>query len=350
MSYTWILQKLYQFGICGTLLKWFGSYLHGRSQRVRLNNFVSRPIFVTSGVPQGSHLGPFLFLVFINDIALCIKHSEFLLYADDFKLFIRVRSEEESQLLKQDLRRVFEWYRINGLNVNLDKSFYVVFSNRTAGDYVYELDGNEITRRNVVKDLGVLFDVKLSFKDHIDYAVSKSFKKLYYIHRKSALLKNVQTLVTIYNALVKPVLLYASTIWRPHYDVDWRSLDKVQHFFLRSAAVKVGKRMSWFDHDYSEISNEISVCGLNATCDYNDLFKMFNNYVDAPALLEKFNIRVPGKIFRNYKQLFRVPIYTHCEKSIICRMSKLGNEYSGVDIFNSTISKFKAEVKVILFN
>ena len=85
-----LLTKLTRFGICGNLLVWFNSYLNGRTQRVRMKNYISKLTNVSSGVPQGSHLGPLLFLIYINDINRYIKHCKFLLYADDLKLYMKI--------------------------------------------------------------------------------------------------------------------------------------------------------------------------------------------------------------------------------------------------------------------
>lgn len=108
VNHSLILNKLPSFGISGEMLSWFGSYLSNRTQVVGYKNARSRRIMVPSGMPQGSHLGPPLFTIFINDIASVLKHREFLLYADDLKIFRRIESPLDASLLQQDLSSLAE--------------------------------------------------------------------------------------------------------------------------------------------------------------------------------------------------------------------------------------------------
>lgn len=93
-----LLNKISYNGIRGDLLRWFASYITNRTQIVVINGFKSNSIEVTSGVPQGSILGPLLFILYINDIKHCFKHSKFLLYADDLKIFKRICNDTDSSI------------------------------------------------------------------------------------------------------------------------------------------------------------------------------------------------------------------------------------------------------------
>ena len=102
------MDKLKNFGFNTNLLLWFRSYIIGRSQYVRFNNSLSDLFNVTSEVPQGSHLGPVLFHIFINDLSFVIKYSNCLLFADDLKLMRKIRDPYDSQLLQNDINFIFD--------------------------------------------------------------------------------------------------------------------------------------------------------------------------------------------------------------------------------------------------
>jgi len=121
------LFKLDQLGFPNNLLIWISSYFNGRSQRVLFKNAVSKMINVTSGVPQGSHLGPLLFTLFINDLPSIITHSRVLMYADDLKLFLSYNNIESGFCLQSDINRLQEWCQYNLLNLNYLKCNVMTF-------------------------------------------------------------------------------------------------------------------------------------------------------------------------------------------------------------------------------
>lgn len=123
-----LLAKIAQNGIRGNLLRWFASYITNRSQRVVINGFQSDTIKVTSGVPQGSILGPLLFILFINDIGKCFLHTKFLLYADDLKIYRPIITTNDSLLFQQDLDRLSDYCYQNKLYFNLQKCCQITFT------------------------------------------------------------------------------------------------------------------------------------------------------------------------------------------------------------------------------
>lgn len=110
-----MLNKLEDIGVCDSLLAWFESYLFDRSQFVKIGRVKSDQVEITSGVPQGSHLGPLLFNIYINDISNCFKHSNFLMYADDLKIYRCVSSIDNCKLLQEDIERLKSYCQSNSL-------------------------------------------------------------------------------------------------------------------------------------------------------------------------------------------------------------------------------------------
>ena len=185
VNFDLLLIKLRAFGLNEGMIKWFRSYLYGRKQRVKIRNFRSFVIFVLSGVPQGSHLGPLLFLVFVNDISDVIRFASFLLFADDFKMYFRIDSKTDVANFSEDLLRVVTWFKQNGLEPHVKKCACMIYCNRSYDVVNYEIDGVKLDSPEFIRDLGVWFDPKLLFKKHYDVTVSKAFNKLFFILRRS---------------------------------------------------------------------------------------------------------------------------------------------------------------------
>ena len=173
-----LLFKLHSIGISGDLLAWFQCYLFGRSQYVSINNSHSMLLPVTSGVLQGSILGPLLFLVYINDLPHAVLHSETLLYADDTKFLIPIGSSTDRNNLQTDLVSTLAWSRLWNLAFNLRKFVHVSFSFTRHNQYTYFVSGSPITSSCSHRDLGVIISSDLSWCNHYKEVVSRSYRAL----------------------------------------------------------------------------------------------------------------------------------------------------------------------------
>ncbi|CAH2084880.1 unnamed protein product [Euphydryas editha] len=172
-----LIKKLEQFGIFGSLLNWFASYLSERKQRVVLRGYESPPYLSSSGVPQGSHLGPILFVVFVNDIVNSIKHCKCSLYADDLKIYRDIKTNSDVLLLQQDLDAIQNWCHDNLMILNTSKCYHMTFTrNRNILASKYSLNGVSLQKVDTIRDLGVQLDRKLSFVNHFDTIVAKALK------------------------------------------------------------------------------------------------------------------------------------------------------------------------------
>ncbi len=210
-----LLQKLEHYGIRGTSLDWFKSYLSGRSQYVSCNGISSDIKNITCGVPQGSVLGPLLFLLYINDLPNISNKLSFFLFADDTNIFFESNNLDKLQrTVNKELKKLVTWLNANRLALNVKKTNFVIFSaiNKPLQPVTILVNRQAIAQKEYVKYLGVLIDSKLSFKQHT-IAISKKISRAIGIMYKLRYFVNKKILLMIYYSLVYPFLIYAIPVW-----------------------------------------------------------------------------------------------------------------------------------------
>ena len=210
-----LLLKLFHYGIRGNALKWFESYLGNRQQYVTYNGVSSSMKFVKCGVPQGSILGPILFLLYINDLASICTNVFSIFFADDSNIFKNGKDLIKLQeTINSELKEISKWLNVNKLFMNISKTQYMVFSGKKMEDNVVNLHIDQKLLKRVFKSkfLGVIIDDKLTFKDHIAHISSKMSKGIGIICKARAVLKK-DSLLTLYYALVYPHISYCNQIW-----------------------------------------------------------------------------------------------------------------------------------------
>ena len=222
-----LLSKLQSMGITGQLLACLEAYLADRQQLVSIHGEFSGLLPVTSGVPQGSLLGPLLFSVYINDLPDSVHLTKPLLFADDSKCLGTVRDRQISSPsdLQLDLDSLSLWSLTNRIAFNGAKCVLLSFPHGSAPPSHF-ISGVEIPLVYSTRDLGVLITDTLSWSDHIHLITSKAYKMLGLIRRSFAV--SVSNKKSLYVSLVKSHLLYCSVIWRPHLRKDIMLLERVQ--------------------------------------------------------------------------------------------------------------------------
>ena len=217
-----MLQKLAHYGFRGLINDWFRSYLLKRAQVTVVGNRSSNKSFITCGVPQGSVLGPLLFLLYVNDIYCSSKKLKFYLFADDTNI---LHSHKDFKSLEKEmnveLHNVYQWLVSNKLTLNLKKTNFVIFRPYQKRlpffptIYINDRQTNKLTYlecKDHVKYLGVLIDYKLSWKNHID-SITLKLSKTIGLLSKIRHFVPFHTLVSIYNCLVVPYLRYGLIAW-----------------------------------------------------------------------------------------------------------------------------------------
>ncbi|XP_022164892.1 uncharacterized protein LOC111029945 [Myzus persicae] len=212
-----LLRILEAFGFGEPLLSWFGSFLTNRHQWVKLFGVKSNIYSSTSGVPQGGHLSPILFLLFINSVHNALPFCQLLCFADDMKLFMEINSAADCVNLQSSFDCFVSWCFNIGLKVNASKCRVMTFTrSRSTIPFDYNISGLTIARVDNLIDLGFKLARNLSPSPHIAMITSRAFKVLGFIMRLSKDFKLSKSLKSLYCALVRPILEYGSVIWDPY--------------------------------------------------------------------------------------------------------------------------------------
>ena len=220
-----LLSKLRSCGVSGKLLAWIECFLTRRKQRVIIDGTESDWANVTSGVPQGSVLGPLLFLIYVNDIPDAVQCTV-KLFADDTKLYSRVRSPADAALLQADLQALARWSDTWLMPFNQGKCT-VLHIGRRNHHFTYMLGDTPLASTQLEKDLGINVDAELKFREHAASAVAKATQLLAVIRRSFALIDE-STLPLLYKTVVRPHLEYGNLIWGPFNRADQRLIERVQ--------------------------------------------------------------------------------------------------------------------------
>lgn len=230
-----LLQKLSSVGFVPRLLNFFASYLTDRQQFVRLGCYDSSFYHTSSGVSQGSSLGPLLFMIMINDLSSMLTHAKCLIYADDVKLYLPIRETVDCENLQIDINNILNWCSINNLHLNTNKCSIISFTRSfNSISACYNINGHPIARNQTVKDLGVYFDNKLTFHHHIQTLAVECFKRLGFVMRNCKDFTDVHTMKLLYMALIRSKIETSACVWNPHEKLYTLMLEKVQKRFLRT--------------------------------------------------------------------------------------------------------------------
>jgi len=232
VSHKRLISKLYSYKINPGVIKWTESFLTNRRQRVRINGFFSSWKEVLSGIPQGSILGPLLFIIFINDLVdSCNNASELFLYADDAKLFRYITCNSDADLLQKDLLDIQLWLEKWLLKLNITKCKVVSYGHHLdfKNDHYLQSEGSIsfLEHLDYIKDLSVTFDSKLKFDYHINEKVNKSYSVPGLIYRNFKYMSS-DTFVMLYKTLVRSHLEYDNCVWSPYRQMDIEKIEKVQ--------------------------------------------------------------------------------------------------------------------------
>ena len=242
-----LLKKLQHYGIRGVAYHWFSSYLSDRSQQVLCNGILSKSKYVKYGVPQGSNLGPLLFLMYINDLPNTSNILNFIIFADDTNVFHSHKSLQDLyQIINNEIANVVDWFRINKLSLNISKTNFILF--RSHRKPIPQLNINILIDSNIVpqvtstKFLGVYIDQHLNWSEHIKMISAKIAKNIGILNRLAPFVPK-KVLLNLYYSLIYPYIAYCNIVWASNYDFR---LHKMK--ILQKRAIRVIARISPNSH------------------------------------------------------------------------------------------------------
>ena len=257
-----LLFKLKSMGISGNLWLWFKSYLFNRQQCVKINNKYSHLLPVLSGIPQGSILGPLLFLVYVNDIPDHISNSLLYLFADDTKCLKTISNPTDAIQLQDDINSLNYWSEQWNLLFNPTKIVQISFKSNLQTSYT--IGTSLITKVESHKDLGIILSSNLTWDAHYDHIIAKAYNILGLLRRTFSPQNYTRSKKQLYISLVRSQLLYCSILWKPHFIKHIQQFERVQ----RRATKYI---LNDFISDYKSRLIQTQLLPLTYILDLNDI-------------------------------------------------------------------------------
>jgi hypothetical protein len=339
-----LLHKLKNLGITGLLLEWIGAFLSNRFQRVVLEHCFSDWCPVISGIAQGSVLGPILFILFIDDVAVvCSGAISHQLFADDLKLYTSLVSNVDITSLQAALDRLQQWCAIWQVDVNVSKC-HVLHLGLNNFSYTYYFAGSVIPAADRVVDLGVTVDPLLSFDDHINCIISKALRRV------GAMFKGFSTrslpfLKKAFITYIRPILEYASNVWNPYLLKHINGIERVQRQFtkripsLRNLAYS--ERLAMLDLEPLELRR------LKA--DLVLYYKIFHELVHLPRDYLPYEPQAPLIDTRSGVARLKIPDFStdHIDNNFFSRCVACWNVLPEPVIASQSVSAFKRNLNYV---
>ena len=355
VAHSRLLYKLDYYGIRGNLLNWFDSFLSGRSQQVVVEGTKSETCTVTSGVPQGSVLGPILFLIYINDITINV-HSEIRLFADDILLYRTINSSNDHIVMQNDLNTLTKWANDWKMLFNTSKCNIIQFTtSHNKSKFTYTMNNTPLTTVEEHDYLGIRLHHHMSWKPHIDRICNKANKLLGFLRRN---LSKSPTKIKdyIYKQLLLPTIEYCSSIWDPYHQSDIGKLEMIQH---RAARFVLSK--PWLKSEYLHYRDSITDMLLSLKWPSLEhrrlharlmlLFKILTDNLIVPSRC--LPILTPVQSTRAHHQLklahiqTRIDIYRY---SFLPRTINSWNNLKFPNIHNMNLPDFKNKLSLLLLS
>ena len=351
-----LINKVRLKNLPDNFIAWLRSYLSNRSQFVKYGSSESSEFKCTSGVPQGSHLGPTLFLLFIDDIVGGMEDVFISLFADDVKIAKAIKTTQDVAILQSAIDKLRSWCNENDLHLNLDKCAVltinkgrkIIDANYLYGDYIFK----RVTEH---KDLGVIIDNKLKFASHIDSITSRATAALGFIKRFCYDIRDLQTLKSLYYALVQSHLEYCSVVWLSFEKIYKDKIESILKQFTMFArreypSASNNYRITSYDKRLSAL--DMASLGrrrINTSIIY--IYDVINGHANCPSIRSGINVNIDNRfrqneyikiIDKNMKLALKLPLTQMCRSA-----NKVADIFTESSSKNNFISKLRATPNVL---
>ena len=321
--------------------KWLTNFLSDRKQMVRIEGFYSELKPVLSGVPQGGVLSGLLFSLYINDLPYQMENAQISLYADDAKKFSEINSDISIDLMQDDINRMAKWCRDWRLAVNPTKCFHLQFNPRSierSFNPIYNIENTIITRKEQVRDLGIIISEDLKFHDQVQSSCKKAHLEINRI-RRTFISRSPNFIGNMFKLYVRPHMEYCVEVWNPQMQGDIQMMERVQNKMSR--LIYNGRNLP-----HTERNKLIGVTSHQVRRLRGDLINIYKKYDDEKL----FSPRINERTLRGHNKCLTMPIINNNIKkhSFSVRSINLWNSLPSDIVNSSSLNVFKKNIDIFL--
>ncbi len=338
VSHMKLLEVIKSYGIDGSVYTWLQNFLTGRIQQVTIQSTLSSPQPVTSGVPQGSVLGPLLFLMYIDDLSkLSSNTSHICLFADDTKIYSTNITDLNTKL--EDLKTFFDSRQLSLASEKCEK----LSLSKSDQHIIAKIGNSTLKNTTVVRDLGVFITHDLKWTHHIQNIKTKAMQRCYQILR-SFNSRNIWTLLKSYITFVRPTLEYASEIWNSFLTKDIEAVEGVQRYFTKQICCRCNISFISYQHRLKML-NLRSLEYRRLQTDLIMVFKITHKLIDIPTE-NFFTFYSSPYATRSHKYCLLIPkTKAKCRSSFLTdRIPSIWNKLPSDMFLPDTLLSFKTKL------
>ena len=336
-----LIDKLISLNVPTALVSWISSYLYNRKQQVGVCGVNSDPVNVISGVPQGSVLGPLLFLIYIDGLtSIPLNGGSLVIFADDLLLHRVIYCAEDTLALQKDVDSLANWITFHHLTLNVRKCKSLLVSRKhsyLSGQSIYVF-GQVLEKVESYKYLGVVINSTLTWSDHISRVCSRARQQLGLLYRQFYRDSSTSTLKALYITQVRPHLEYSTPVWDPHLSKDINALESVQRFASKVCTKK------WRDVSYDERLKLLNIDTLQSRRSQLKLCYLYK-IINGQAYFMNSPLSLFSSVHdtRSHNLTLNVPFTRSVSSfnSFFCRTTRMWNQLPFEVVSSHTFLSFK---------